>query len=165
MCFVAVSSTPSFASVGIKVDNNQFGSATKLRFNTEPGTGTNKAFTFDGSQLTFNLVLAGAGTSGATSLGTGDGDVQRGFSITYKDIGTDTETGIIHRGLPGELITIRTTQDGGGSWTLTDSTSITWNSIKFTAIDQSISLLYISDDVGWIQFGDASATVDIEDPS
>ncbi len=165
MCFLAISSTPSFASVGVQVDNEKLGSATNLRFNTSGLAQKNKAMNFDGSTLTFNLLQSGTGTSGATSLGTGDQDVQRGYSITYKDIGSGAETGIIHRGLPGELITIRSTAGGGGTWTLTDSTSTTWNQIIFNAIDQTISLLYISDTVGWIQFGDASAIVVLADPS
>ena len=165
MYFMIASAPTAFAQVGLQIDNTKLGTISTIRYNTSALAGQNKALGFDGSRLTFNLMQSGTGTSGATSLGTGDQDVQRGFSLTYKDIGSGAETGIIHRGLPGELITIIITADSGGSWKLTDSTSTSWSEILFDTIDQTISLLYISDTVGWIQFGNTDAAVTRADPS
>ena len=166
MCIMVISSTPSFAYVGIKLDNVGLGTATDLKFLSADQSGINKAFTFDGSLFKFNLLLAGTGTSGATSLGTGNTNVERGFSIVYKAIAASAnETGFIHNGLPGEIVTIIATEVGAaGDWTLSrgvssGGTSITWDTIIFNAVDDAITLLYISDAVGWIQVGSASATV------
>jgi len=157
--FLMTMVTPSFASVGIKVDNEPLGSATDLRFDSSGTGGTNKAFNYDGSRLRFLLMLAGTGTSGAVSLGTGNTNVERGYSITYKAIGTVIETGTIANGIPGEFITIRITEVGSnGSWILTSNASTTWDSIIFNAVGETISLLWLSDSVGWVIFGDTNAT-------
>jgi len=160
MCFMAVCVTPSFASVGVKIDNAPLGVATDIRFNTSGLAGENTALSFDGSRLQFNLMLAGSGTSGATSLGTGNTDVQRGFSVVYKEIGTGSETGIIHNGLPGEMMTIIATEAGaGGRWTLTQCCSTTWVSITFNAANEDVSLIWLSNSVGWVIFGAPTANV------
>ncbi len=159
--FIMAMVTPSFASVGVQVDNNKLGAAAKIRFNTSGLAQVNKALNFDGSTLQFNLMLAGTGTSGAVSLTADDGlNVERGYSVTYKAVGTTAEESFLHRGLPGEFTTIvATTVGSGGRWTLTDDTSTTWEEIVFDATDESISLLYISDSVGWVQVGDTDTTV------
>ncbi len=160
MCFVAISSTPSFAQVGVQVDNEKLGTISNIRYNTSGLAGVNKALNFNGSLLTFNLLQSGTGTSGAVSLGTGNQDVDRGYSLTYKEIGTTAETGFVNNGIPGELITITATIVGsGGRWTLTSNSSTTWNSIEFDARDDTVSLLWLSDSVGWIIFGPTDTTV------
>ncbi len=155
-----VFATLSFASVGLRVDNTPLGSVTDLQFDSGGTKGQNKAMSFDGSKLIFNLLNAGTGTSGAVSLGTGSASVDRGYSVTYKEIGTTKETGTVRDGLPGELITIIATEVGSaGIWVITSAESTTWLNIEFDSVGDAVSLLWANDTIGWIIFGNPSASV------
>lgn len=152
-----LSSTLSFASVGVRLNGTAVGSATDLNFVC--GTGTNSSVTADGSIYNINcsssLASTGVANGGAVSMATSDTAVPLAYSYIRKAInlaaGGVAQTGTLANGIPGEVKTIFiTTVGASGVWTLTPTTATGFTSIKFTAAKDVASFMYVNDTVGWI---------------
>lgn len=152
-----LSSTVSFASVGIRNNGTMIGTATDLNFGC--GSGTNAVITADGSIYNINcspnLNTTGVANGGAVSMTTLDSAVSIAYSYTRKAIASlasgGTQTGTLANGYPGQMMTILiTTVGSSGTWTLTPTTSTGWASLKFTAAKDLAVLLYVNDTVGWV---------------
>ncbi len=163
MCLSLMLVSPSFANTGLRIDNEPLGTVTNVRYNTSGLVGQDKSKSFDGSTLTYNLFLAGSGTSGAVSLTTSGLNVERGRSLVYKAIGTTVDEGIIHSGLPGEIIVIEATEVGsGGTWAIEPASTLTtqtWRWILFDAVGDKVTLLYTSTTIGWIIVAETGVVV------
>ena len=153
--------TPLFASVGIVVDGSNQGVATDLEFSDAGSTLTN-----NGSRWTFNLLLAGVGNGGATSMTTSDSAVSTSAAFVRKAIAADSafNTGTLGDGKPGQLLTIYITEDlGSVTWTLTPTTSTHIETVDFDAVGDSATFLYVNDTYGWALVSHENVTIVLSD--
>lgn len=150
--------SPSFASVGYKVDGSPLGAVTDLNFRSLGTAGT-----FDGSTLTFNLILAGTGNGGATSMTTTDTAVSTSYAISRKAIGVQVGlAGTLADGYPGQILTIFiTTVAGSGTYVLTPTTKTGFTTLTFDAAKDQATLLFVNSTVGWILLSNTAVTVAI----
>lgn len=151
--------SPSFASVGIKKDGTNIGTATDLNFRSSGNT-----ITSDGSTLTFNLVLNGVGISGATSMTTADTAVSPSYAFIRKAIAGDAafSAGTLADGTPGQSLTIFITSvSGGGTFVLTPTTKTGFTTLTFDAAKDQATLLFVSTTVGWVLVSQTAVTVAI----
>lgn len=148
--------SPSFAEVGIKKDGVSNNIATDLNFR---GAGT--SITSDGSTLTFNLVLAGFANGGAVSMTTSELAISPSYSYVRKALSSTVgAAGTLANGTPGQLLTIFVTAvDGSGTLVLTPTTKTGYTTLTFNAVADSVTLLYVSDTVGWIVVGNVSVAL------
>lgn len=146
--FVLMLCSPALASVGVKVDLTEKGAATDIKLK---GTGTNEQITIDGSDLKFNLVLAGVDNTGTTSVNSSTADISAtGYSLVYKDTPTTLQRGTLSAGRPGQILTVILAVDGGGNYELTASTKTGWYFVTFDDAKDRATFLYVDDTVGWI---------------
>lgn len=149
-----LSSSISFASVGIRLNGSMVGTATDI--NIVCGSGTNTVMTNDGAIYNINcspnLQTSGIANGGAVSLATIDAGVPVSFSYVRKAISNlGSTTDPIPNGIPGQMMVISITSVvGGGTWTLTPATATGWKNIQFNAAGQSALFTYVNDTVGWI---------------
>ena len=152
----------SFAAVGVKVDGVLKNTATDINFK-----GAGNTITSDGSTATFNVILAGAGTSGGISMTTDQVSVRPGYSIIRKAIASSTSspsyaTGTMDDGTPGQIVTvIITSVDSSGTFTLTPATKYGYTSVTFDAAKDQATFLYVSDTVGWIVLSHTACTINV----
>lgn len=152
--------SPSFASVGIKVDNTVKGAATDLKF--YGGNSVKSPIAGDG---TFNLIVAGTGTSGAISMTTDQTDVLPGYTLVRKAIASNTSspsysTGHLANGTPGQHLTIFiTVKVDSGTFVLSPDTKTGFQSITFDAVGDMATLLYVDDTTGWVLVSHTAVTV------
>lgn len=148
------SSSFSFAAVGIRSNGILVGTATDI--NIGCGSGVNAVITNDGSTYNINcssnMQETGITNGGYTSLATIDTGIPLTFSYVRKaisNLGTTTDT--LPNGVPGQQVFISITAiTGGGTWTVTPTTSAGWSKIQFTAAGQSALFTYVNDTIGWI---------------
>lgn len=67
-----------------------------------------------------------------------------------KTTGADAEALTLANGIPGQTLTINLEVDGGGTGTLTPTTSTWWDTIAFAAVGDQATLFYVDDSIGWI---------------
>lgn len=157
MCLLVAS--PSFASVGVKVDGTLIGTATD--FNFEGATNT---VTMNGSVASFNLQLAGFANGGAVSMATNETTISQSYALIRKAIAAGTsspsyKTGTLPDGKPGQIIEFRVTTVGAsGIFTITPSTSTTVHSVAFDAAGEYATFLFLNSTAGWVVL-DSNATV------
>jgi len=139
--------SPSFAEIGVKKDGVPNTIATDIDFRS-----MGDAITSDGSTLTFNLMLAGFGNGGQVSMATSDLAVSTSYGFTLKAISSTVgAAGTLANGVPGQLLTIYiSARTGSGTYILTPTTKTGYTSITFDAVADSVTLLYVSDSVGWV---------------
>jgi hypothetical protein len=161
-------SSVSFASVGIRNNGSYIGVATDLNLNC--GSGTNTTITNDGSiynvECSSVLQSTGVANGGATSLATIDTGIPVSFALVRKAISNlGTTTDPLPNGYPGQVLTLFITSvTGGGTWTVTPTTSTGWKNIIFNTAGQSFTTTYISDTVGWIP-GPTGSSASNADPT
>lgn len=73
--------------------------------------------------------------------------------IISKSTGADAEALTLADGVPGQMINIILTTDGGGSGTLTPTTKTGFATIVFADAGDRAVLMYVDDTVGWIIIG------------
>jgi hypothetical protein len=56
-------------------------------------------------------------------------------------------------GLPGQVLVINLTTDGGGDGTLTPVTATGWATIVFADAGDQVTLMYVDDTIGWVILG------------
>jgi len=147
--------SPSFAAVGVKKDGAGAGTATDLNFRN-----AGNAISSDGSTLTFNLMLAGYGNGGGTSMIDTDTVVPVGNSVVRKAISTTVGLAgsLVAGSYQGQLITIRiTARAGSGTFLLRPTTpSSDYTTIAFDGVDDSVTLLW---DSAWYVVDGRSVTI------
>ena len=145
LCLVS----PSLAAVGIRVGNTHQGTATDLKFQSNTGT----AISTDGSLWTFNLLTAGIGNSGATSMTTDTNDVPTSYMYVNKSLAANNPAyavGTLADGYPGQILKITIYNKLGSiNWTLTPTTLYHYSSIYFNAVGDSVTLLFLNSTDGW----------------
>lgn len=67
-----------------------------------------------------------------------------------KTTGADAEAGTLADGEPGQLLVIELNTDGGGTMTLTPTTTTGFSTIAFADAGDVAVLLYIDDTLGWM---------------
>jgi len=67
-----------------------------------------------------------------------------------KTTGGDAEALTLANGVPGQVLVIDLTTDGGGDGTLTPTTATGWATIVFADAGDKAILLYVDDVIGWI---------------
>jgi len=150
--------SPSFAAVGIKSGGTLQGTATDISF----GSNSGGQITNDGSTWTFNLLLAGTGNGGATSMASSTLAVPITHAYVGKSIASDSafSAGTLANGVPGQMLTLYIYQDlGSVTFTVTPATASTYVSLAFDSVSDSATLLYIDDTVGWVIMTVTSVTI------
>jgi hypothetical protein len=96
------------------------------------------------------------GTWGATLSTTSAAD-SLAIPVTHpyviKTTGADAEALTLANGLPGQVIVVNLTTDGGGDGTLTPATATGWATIVFADAGDQATLFYVDDTMGWIILG------------
>lgn len=67
-----------------------------------------------------------------------------------KTTGGDAEALTLANGVPGQVLIINLTTDGGGDGTLTPVTKTGWATIVFADAGDKAILLYVDDSIGWV---------------
>lgn len=75
-----------------------------------------------------------------------------------KITGADAEALTLVNGLPGQVLIINLTTDGGGDGTLTPDTCTGFTTIVFADAGDQAVLLYVNDIVGWVIIGLSGVT-------
>lgn len=157
LCLLVMGS-PSLASVGIKDDNTNKGNATTLKF-----SGIGSSMSNNGSEYTFNLILAGMANSGATSMTSSTLAVPVTHGYVRKAIAAVNESliaGTLADGTPGQLLTIHITEQLGSQvFTVTPATSTGWATLGFDAVGEIATLWFVNNTTGWVLFGNTNATL------
>ena len=108
-----------------------------------------KAQEFQVGALSFG-ALAGSASVAADVLA-----IPVTASYIAKTTGADAEALTLANGVPGQVITIALTVDGGGTGTLTPATKSGFVSIAFADAGDIATLQYVNDTVGWVILGTA----------
>lgn len=72
-----------------------------------------------------------------------------------KTTGADAEALTLADGVPGQVLTIILTVDGGGTGTLTPATKTGYTTIAFADAGDVATLMFVDSTVGWIILGTA----------
>jgi hypothetical protein len=75
-----------------------------------------------------------------------------------KTTGGDAEALTLADGVPGQVLVVNLTTDGGGDGTLTPATKTGFLTIVFADAQDQAVLLYVDDSIGWILIGAKGAT-------
>lgn len=75
-----------------------------------------------------------------------------------KTTGADAEALTLANGVPGQVLVINLTTDGGGDGTLTPTTATGWATIVFADAGDQATLFYVDDTTGWILLGAKGVT-------
>lgn len=67
-----------------------------------------------------------------------------------KTTGADAEAWTLADGIPGQTLTIYLSVDGGGTGTLTPTTTTAFSTIAFADAGDQATLFYIDDTAGWM---------------
>ena len=149
---------PVFASVGTVVDGINR-AVTDIKFK---GTNTSPATTNTDGVLLFNLLLAGSGTSGGTSMTSLQTTVDVSYGHILKAINT-TETqygvGTLPDGKPGQILTIYITKVTTGTWVLTPTTSAQIQTVTFDAVGDTMTFWWVDDTAGWRILSQTACTI------
>lgn len=161
MMFAFSLTSPSYASVGVRVGgaNPTNGTATDFSFK-----GLGGALSNDGSLWTFNLMLAGVGSSGATSMTTSDLAVPIAFNFIRKAIADDSAftAGTLADGKPGQMVTVYITEDRGSEvFVITPDTSTSFSTASFDSVADQATFLWADDTNGWSVWSKDSVTITV----
>lgn len=155
--------SPSFASVGVRLNGVMVGTATDININC--GTpGANSVLSPDGSLYNINcspnLISAGLGNLGYVSQASSAATILIGYSFIRKVIDSDGNAlftaGILPNGYPGQILTIYgaglspSGATTGGNFTITPATSTGFKSIEMSAVNDVVTFEYLNDTLGWI---------------
>jgi hypothetical protein len=163
---------PSFASVGVKDDGTMKGAATDIDFvGGASDTFDGSKYTLDISQpssittagdVTFRSTLTSLGrisaSSSLASSSTSVGSTNVPYAIIRKFLGAGAEATTLPNGVSGQVLNITVVVSAGGVWTITPGNSRLITSWTMTAADDSITLLYLNDTLGWIVIGAEGST-------
>lgn len=162
-----LSSSNSFASVGVRLNGTTVGAATDLNFVC--GSGTNGSITADGAIYNVNcsstLQTTGVANGGAVSMATSDLAVPTSYAFVRKAIAAlaagSFSAGTLANGIPGQVLTVFVTTVGAsGTYTITPVTKTGVASVTLTAANDEVIFLYVNDTVGWVLLSyDGSVTV------
>jgi len=152
--------SPSFASVGVRVNGNPYPAANDV--NLVCGAGANSSPVSNGTvSLTCspNLATSGIANGGATSIASTVTAVPTSFAYVRKVIDSDGNAaftaGTLANGIPGQILTIYgaglspSGATTGGNFTITPTTSTGFKSVKLSAVGDVVSFLYLDDNFGW----------------
>lgn len=162
IAILLIFSSDSFAAVGVRVNGQPYGTATDINFSC--GAGINSQPSADGSIFNANcnpnLATSGIANGGATSVASTVTAVPVSFAFIRKVIPSNNDAaftaGTLANGIPGQVLTIYVAglspsgATTGGNYTITPATSTGFRTIKLSAVNDVISLLYIDDSFGWI---------------
>lgn len=157
-----LAAAPCFGSVAVKDSNDTdgeryVGEATAINFEGQ-------RVTFDGSKVT---VLANGHKDGVTTNVSTESNLTSAalsYGVVKLVIGSTRYVSIAN-GTPGQMITFIVTTAGGGTVYITDDkkasadTKTGWDDIALTELNDSVTLLYVNDTIGWIIVGQQGATV------
>jgi len=156
ICFALIALLLSFAvaeaSVGYKKDGEPSGNATSV--NIESGYSS-----FDGSTLTIFTNGYADGVTTNVSTESNLTSAALAYGVVELVIGSSKSISLAN-GTPGQMLTFIVTVAGGGTLTITDDqvasgtmTKTGWDDLAFNAVNDSITLLYYNDTIGWILQG------------
>lgn len=155
--------SPSFASVGVRVNGVMVGTATDININCG-APGNNLSLTPDGSIYNINcspnLINAGLGNAGYVSMASTVTAIPIGYSFIRKVIDSDGNSaftaGTLPNGYPGQILTIYAAglspsgATTGGNYTITPTTATGFTSIKLSAVNDVVTFEYLNDTLGWV---------------
>lgn len=130
-------------------------SSVKGTFATKAKIDANGDITFRTNLLSIGRVSASSSlASSSTSVGT----TSVPYAYIRKFLGAGAEATTLPNGTPGQTLTLVVVVSAGGVWTITPSTSLLMSSWTMTAEDDSITLLYQDDVIGWIPVSSMGST-------
>jgi len=146
------------ASVGYKKDGENIGNAISIDVR-------NGLTEFDGSTVTLysNGYKDGVTTNVSTESNLTSAALS--YGVVKLEIGSSKSISIAN-GSAGQMVTFIVTTAGGGTVTITDDqvgagvvTKTGWDDIALKELNDSVTLLYVSDVIGWIITGQSGVTV------
>lgn len=146
----------SYADNGVKKDGSSVGAFTDISFRGNGG-----AITLTGSDLVFNLAVAGVGNGGGTSMITTDTAVPVTYGYVRKHLSSTTNVVLtLADGKAGQLLTLYISEvDSSGTALLRPTTNTGYVQLTFNAADDFVTLLYVDDTTGWVIIASNSVTV------
>lgn len=166
LCGVFALANVSFASIGVKVDDEKIGVVKDINLSdgvTATINGTTATITSGGAgDLTFQstLIATGRGADGSTILlssSTPISEAALAHAIILKEVGGAgglDNNGIgstLIDGVKGQTLTLMVTfLQTNGSWIVTPTTKTGFTKLTFDAKGEYATLLYVDDTVGWI---------------
>jgi len=111
--------------------------------------------TFRASLLAIGRVSA---SSSLASSSVSVGSTSLPYALIRKFLGAGAEATTLPNGIPGQIANIVVVVSAGGVWTITPTTAQSLTSWTMTAADDSISLLYLNDTIGWMVLGAEGST-------
>ena len=157
-------STPAFASVGVYNDDEKVGTAADLIFSDglQAEREGNKVRVSSGGtgDLTFQSTLLANGRAGGASTMSSSSTFLSTAGIAYSVINKrvgggggldgDGKGSILPNGTNGQVLTLVVTAvQSGGEWVVTPNNGWNWNKGVFNAVDDMLTMLYVTS-VGWI---------------
>ena len=131
------------------------GTTAALNIDTSANVTITNDVTFRTSLLALGRISASSSlASSATSIGTSS----VAYGYVRKFLGAGAEAMTLPNGIPGQVLNITVVVSAGGVMTVTPSQSQLINSFTMTAADDSITLLYLNDTLGWIVLGAEGST-------
>jgi len=161
MLAVLALSNVASASVGIRLDDVYQGEATEINLDTGGSVTTNDGSKFQLPIVSAGLIPTGQGSSGSTSMT----DIETAVPVTYAHVrkaisSTVGLAGTMANGVPGQIVMIEiTARASSGTFILRPTTATGFLTITFDGVKDSVTLLYVSDTVGWIVIGQNSVTL------
>lgn len=157
-----LTSSVSFASVGVRLNGVPMGSATDINFVC--GTGTNGVVTSDGGIYNIgcssSLAASGIANGGAVSQTSSTAALSTSYAYVRKVITSNSDAlytaGTLANGIPGQVLTVFVAgispsgATTGGNYTITPTTSTGFTSVKLTAVKDFATMLYVDDTIGWV---------------
>lgn len=110
------------------------------------------------------LQSAGTAIGSATSVVTSQAAIPVIYCYVQKAITSSVvhgeNNGTLANGTKGQLLTIRIYQESGSaSYVLTPTTKTGFSTLTFDEVEDTATLLYVDDTVGWILISNSSVTV------
>ena len=170
IALVMLLAAPCFGAVGVR-DKNQV--------DGEQYVGEASSITIDGQEVSFDgskvTILANGHKSGVTTNVSGESNLTSAalaYGVISK-VGNDSTSDVqvaLANGIPGQMLTvvITTACASTGDYVITDDgiapavftmTKTGWDDIAMDAANETVTLLYVDDSVGWIIVGISGAVV------
>lgn len=111
--------------------------------------------TFKTNLLSLGRVSA---SSSLASSSTSVGSTSVPYAYVRKFLGAGAEATTLPNGTPGQVLNLTVVTSVGGVWTITPTQSMLVTSFTMTAVDDSITLLYLNDVLGWMVLGAEGST-------
>jgi hypothetical protein len=160
MFAVLALSNVASASVGIRLDDVYQGEATEINLDTGGSITTNDGSKFQLPIVSAGLIPTGQGLSGSTSMADTDTAVPVTYALVRKAISSTVSlAGTLANGVPGQVLKIEiTARASSGTYILRPTTATGFTTVTFDGVGDYLTLLYVSDTVGWIAIGSNSVT-------